>query len=156
MAEHEIAAMVERLAQTPHRLAAAAAGKSPAELAAAPADDEWSPLAVLAHLRASDDILAPRLLMMLVRDEPPLPSFDERRWAELMGYDEHEFQELLAAFTFKRAELVHALRRLSQSDWQRGGTHDVSGWITLPDILRHLADHEDEHCRQIETLLAAR
>jgi hypothetical protein len=156
MAEHDIAALVERLGQTPHRLAAATAGKRPAELAATPANDEWSALAVLTHLRASDDILAPRLLMMLVRDEPPLPSYDERRWADMMGYAEHEFRELLATFTFKRAELVHALRRLSPPDWQRGGIHDVSGRITLLDTLRHLADHEDEHCRQIETLFAAR
>ena len=103
MANLEIGTMVERLAQTPHRLATAAAGKSPAELAATPSDDEWSALAILAHLRASDDILAPRLMMMLVRDEPPLPSYDERRWADAMGYAEHEFQELLAGFTFKRA-----------------------------------------------------
>jgi uncharacterized damage-inducible protein DinB len=155
MADLEIAEMGERLAQTPHRLAAAAAGKSPAELAATPADDEWSALAILAHLRASDDILAPRLIMMLVRDEPPLPSYDERRWADVAGYAEHEYQELLAGFTFKRAELIHALRRLSPSDWQRGGTHDERGRITLLDILRHLVDHEDEHCRQIETLLAS-
>ena len=156
MAEHDVSALVERLAQTPHRLAAAAAGKRPAELAATPANDEWSALAILAHLRASDDILAPRLMMMLVRDEPPLPSYDERRWADVMGYAEHEFQELPAAFTFKRAELVRALRRLSPSDWQRGGIHDEHGRITLLDMLRHLVDHEDEHCRQIETLLTAR
>jgi hypothetical protein len=147
--------LVERLAATPTRLAAAAEGRSPEQLAATPADDEWSPVAILAHIRASDDILAPRLIAMLVREEPSLPAFDDRRWGEVMGYDEADFQELLAAFTFRRAELVRVLRRLPPSAWQRRGRHEARGPITLLDTLRHLVEHEAEHRLQLETVLAA-
>jgi hypothetical protein len=145
--------LVERLAATPGRIAAASSGRSPAELAASPADDAWSPVAVLAHLRASDDILSPRLIAMLVREDPALPAFDDRRWAVVMGYADADFQELLAAFAFRRAELVRALRRLTPADWQRGGLHEAHGPITLADTLRHLVEHEAEHCLQIEALL---
>jgi hypothetical protein len=119
-----------------------------------PADGEWSAVAVLAHLRASDDILAPRLVAMLVREEPTLPAFDERRWSEVMGYAEADFQELLATFTFRRAELVRVLRDLSADDWQRAGLHEARGRMTLLDTLRHLAAHEVEHCLQLEALFA--
>ena len=148
--------LVERLATTPGRIASAASGRSPEELSAAPADDAWSAVAVLAHLRASDDILSPRLVAMLVRDEPSLPAFDDRRWGEVMGYAEADFQELLAAFTFRRAELVKVLRGLAPSDWERAGVHEAHGRITLRETLRHLVEHEAEHCVQLEALFAQR
>jgi uncharacterized damage-inducible protein DinB len=146
--------LVEQLAAMPGRIAAVAAGRRPEELAALPAADEWSAVAVLAHLRASDDILSPRLIAMLVRDEPALPAFDDRRWGDVMAYAEADFQELLATFTFKRAELVRVLRRLDASDWRRTGQHEVQGRVTLHDVLRHLVEHEEEHCGQLEAILA--
>jgi hypothetical protein len=148
--------LVARLAATPGRVAAAAAGRSPEELSAAPDAGGWSAVAVLAHLRASDDILSPRLVAMLVREEPTLPAFDDRRWAEVMEYAEADFQELLAAFTFRRAELVKVLRALSASDGERAGVHEAHGRITLRQTLRHLVEHEAEHCIQLEALFAPR
>jgi hypothetical protein len=145
--------LVERLAATPGRMAAASAGYSPEQLETVPADGEWSAVAILAHVRASDDILSPRLVAMLVRDEPPLPAFDERRWGDVMAYADADFQELLAGFTFRRAELVRVLRRLTEQEWQRAGLHEARGRITLLDTLRHLVEHEAEHCLQLETAL---
>lgn len=146
--------LVGRLAATPGRIAAATAGRSPEALSAPGAGGEWSAVAVLAHVRASDDILAPRLVAMLVREEPSLPAFDDRRWEEVMGYAESDFQELLAAFTFRRAELVRVLRAASSEDWQRTGLHEAQGRITMQETLRHLVEHEAEHCLQIESLFA--
>ena len=146
--------LVERLAATPGRIAAVAAGRSPEALSSARENGEWSAVDVLAHLRASDDILSPRLIAILVREEPTLPAFDDRRWGEVMGYAESDFQELLAAFTFRRAELVRVLRSLSPNDWQRAGQHEARGRITLLETLRHLVEHEVEHCLQLEALFA--
>ena len=70
-----------------------------------------------------------------------------------MGYADSDFQELLAAFTFRRAELVRVLRRLTANDWERVGQHETHGRLTLLELLRHLADHEVEHCEQIEAIL---
>ena len=154
MDRNETESLIERLAATPGRIAAAAAGQTPERLATAPDADEWSPLVVLAHIRASDDIIAPRLVMMLVRDQPTLPAFDERRWGDVMAYAGSDFQELLATFTFRRAELVRVLRKLAPADWHRTGQHEARGSITMLDTLRSLASHEDEHALQIETLLA--
>jgi hypothetical protein len=70
-----------------------------------------------------------------------------------MGYAEADFQELLATFTFGRAELVRVLRRLSPADWRRTGQHEAHGTIGLREALGHLVEHEAEHCLQIEALL---
>lgn len=154
MAHDEIDGLLARLADAPARIAAAVAGRTVAELTATPDDDDWSALGVLAHMRASDDILSARMIAMLVREEPSLSAFDERRWGEVMAYGEAEFSGVLSAYTARRAEVVRALRRLTPRDWRRAGIHETRGRITLLDTLRHLVEHEAEHCLQLETLLA--
>lgn len=145
--------VIGRLASTPRRLFAAIDGHSSSDLERHASPDEWSALDVLAHLRASDDIVSPRLLMVLTRDDVSLASLDERRWAEVAAYQDLDAGLSLQAFALRRAELVGALRRASRSDWERAGVHEIHGRLTLLGIARSLAAHEDEHCRQIEALL---
>ncbi len=144
--------IIDRLAAIPGRISRAVAGWSDERLRVAPAAGEWSASAVLAHVRAADDIQSPRLLMMLARDNPPLPAFDERRWAEVAAYDEVDFATSLAAFTLRRAELVAALRRARVDDWRRTGAHETRGTITLLDVARGVVEHEEEHCAQLEAM----
>jgi hypothetical protein len=40
------------------------------------------------------------------RDQPPLAAYDDRRWVELAGYAQVDFQTSLQAFSLRRAELV--------------------------------------------------
>lgn len=145
--------LIDRLAATPRRLGAATAGRRAGELTSRPQPDAWSAQEVIAHLRAADDIVSPRLLMILTRDGVPLASLDERRWAEVAGYGAMDVRSSLEAFALRRDELVGALRRASPSDWRRAGVHEVRGRMSLLDVARSLAEHEEEHCRQIEGLL---
>jgi len=149
----DVDVLLARLEDTPGRIAAAVEGRTAAQLAERMAAEEWSPLAVLAHIRSSDDFVAARLIMMLVREDPQMPAFDERRWCDVMAYADADFHELLTGFAFKRAELMRALRRLGPRDWQRVGHHESRGQTTMLDTLRLLVDHEAEHCLQMETLL---
>lgn len=149
---HGADGVIQRLAAVPDRIRRAVAGWSDERLRTPSATDEWPASAILAHIRASDAIQAPRLLMILVRDNPPLAAFDERRWAEVAGYDEFDFATSLAAFALQRAELVAALRRITPKHWQRTGAHELRGPVTLLDVARGLVDHEEEHCAQLEAL----
>ena len=144
--------LIARLSAIPARITQATAGWSEGQLRAAPADDQWSAAAILAHLRASDDILAYRAYMILVRDSAPMPSFDERRWAEVAGYTKADFHTSLEAFRLRRAELAAMLRRAGPDDWRRSGVHEERGSLALIDIITHVVEHEEEHCAQIEAL----
>ena len=144
--------MIQRLAAVPDRIRRAVASWSDERLRTPSADGEWPASAILAHVRASDAIQAPRLLMILVRDNPPLPAFDERHWAEVAGYGDLDFTASLAAFALERAELVAALRRIAPQDWHRTGAHELRGAITLFDVARGVVEHEEEHCAQLEAL----
>ena len=116
-------------------------------------EDEWSAHEVLVHLRASSEILAPRIPQMLVRDNPPLTAFDERKWAEIGGYAAMAPDLLFARIAMPRYELIELLRRLPDEAWRRTGTHEVSGPVTIAQVVAHLAGHDEEHLDQIERLL---
>ena len=150
--EEAIREGIERIAAAPGRLARAVAGRTAEELRAAAGPDAWSASAILAHVRASDDILAYRLYAILARDNPLLLGFDERRWAAVAGYDDADFQASLTLFTLRRAELVRMLRRAPRESWQRTGVHELHGARTLLDIATTLVAHEEEHCGQLEAI----
>src|SRR5438105_11669316 len=118
---------MSRLAAAPARFAAALARLDDADSVTSSRPGEWSAAEVLAHIRASHAILEPRIYHILVRDNPPLAAFDERRWAEVARYAVLPIIDSIEAMRLQRKELMYALRALSPSDWERIGTHEVSG-----------------------------
>ena len=114
----------------------------------------WSIAEILAHIRASDEILTSHVYMMLVRDNPPIAEFNERRWAEVAGYSHGECHISLRAFALRREELVKTLKAISAEDWQRKGTHEKRGTITVIGETVYLVDHEEEHCAEMEKIRA--
>jgi hypothetical protein len=142
---------IARLSEAAPRLDAADSGRQSAE-----GEEQWSVQEIMAHLRASDDILVPRVYQLLARDNPPLPAFDERRWAEAAGYD-----NLPAVINAERLiqrwqELWELLASLPDGDWRRTGLHEEHGSISLTDVVVYLIDHTEEHIVQLTDLLDIR
>ena len=150
----EIVDLLARLAAVPARFAAACGRFQEADAVVHPALGEWSPEEVLAHLRASHDITAPRILAILTRDNPPLPAYDDRRWQEVARYLDLPLTESLETMRLRRHELVQALRALPAVAWMRAGTHEVRGPLTVLEIARDIAAHDEEHCLQVERMTA--
>ena len=144
--------LINRIADIPNRIVRTVAGWSEAALLAQPAPGEWSAAEVLAHLRSADDILTPRIYMMLVRDNPTLLAYEERTWADVLGYAEADFHTSVQTYILKRAELVNVLRHLTPEQWQRTGVHEHNGSLTIEKLVTDIVLHEGEHCRQIEAL----
>ncbi len=141
--------LLSRCAAIPGRIAQAIEGRNEEELHARPLPDDWSLIEVFAHMRAVDDIFTPRMYTILVRDSVVLVAYDERRWAEVVRYEQLELHASLRLFTLRRAELVNTLRSLALEDWQRIGIHEEWGPMTLLAILTFFLEHEEEHCAQI-------
>jgi hypothetical protein len=144
--------LITRLAAIPERIHDATRGWVIPDLTAPPMPGKWSAAEILALIRASDAIMRPRIYHILVRDNPPLPAFDEHRWAEVAGYSDMTFDISLQAYTLLREELVAMLRRLSPEDWLRTGMHEDAGPLSVRDIAQRLAEREEEHCQQLEAL----
>ncbi|MBV9230236.1 MAG: DinB family protein, partial [Chloroflexi bacterium] len=128
-------------------------GWSDAELHQAHAKDAWSVVEILAHVRASDDILAYRAYVILARENPPMAAYDDRIWAEVARYAQTDFHTSLTVFTLRRAELVDMLRHIALDDWKRVGIHEMHGPLSLLNVITTLVEHEEEHCAQLEALL---
>lgn len=144
--------LLERLSEIPLRLARVTDRQGSELLNTGSTHEGWSVAEVFAHMRASDDVVAYRAYAILVRDNPPLPAFDERRWAEVVDYVHADFQASLALYTQRRSELVHMLNSVPLAAWQRTGVHEVRGTVSLLDVVNMLLEHEEEHCAQIEAL----
>ena len=150
--QDQVSNVLSRLAGVPSRIARASAALTEAAKRPTTGDGEWSAGDILAHLRASNDIWSHRMHAILVRDNPPLPAYDERRWAGVAGYAQIDYASSLNIYTLQRAELVTMLRGIALDDWQRFGTHEVKGSMTLVDVVLSLVEHEEEHCAQLEAI----
>jgi hypothetical protein len=148
----QIKEVIRTFAVIPDRIARAIAGRTSQELVLKPGEGEWSAHEILAHMRAADDICTPRIYMILVRDNAPLISFNERRWADIAGYEYADFYRSLTLFTLRRSEVVEVLKQLQLEDWERVGQHEEHGPVSLLDIVHGITVHETEHCEQIEAL----
>jgi hypothetical protein len=152
METHEI---IATLSSTPGWLRAEFSGLPDEVARHAPKAGEWSPAQVVAHLRASDAIVAPRVFQLLTRANAPLTGFDERAWAETAARAELPLATQLTAFEAQRAELVGVLRTLTDAEWEIVGQHETRGALSLREIATDLAEHEREHRSQLEAALAA-
>lgn len=145
----EIEKLIVRLAAAPGHFQELMARLEDADSVTTVEEGEWSPHKVVAHLRAANDILEPRILQVLVRPNTPLIGFDEALWLHVLGYATLPVTDLLQTMTWRRKELVHALRDIPPEAWERTGTHEVRGPMTVFELATQIADHEDEHLAQI-------
>lgn len=149
----EIPEVIEALANTPVWMRMAIDGLPPEAVAWPPGPDEWSAADLLAHVRASDAVLSPRVFQLLIRPSAPLAGFDERRWALVAGRANVPISGQLTAFQLHREELVGVLRTLTPNEWQLTGAHETRGALSIRDIATELASHELEHRAQLEDIL---
>ncbi len=115
--------------------------------------DEWTAQEILVHLVASNEILIPRVKQILVREDAPLPGFDERLLAEVSGYHELPATDLLSRIEVALSELVRLLARLPDGGWERIGIHESHGRISVGQIVDWIVAHTEEHVDQLDTRL---
>jgi len=131
------------LAATPDAVAALCAD---AAHAPAPAPGEWSPADVVGHLVDAELAFSFRWRQTLTADEPALPGYDEKRWAEL---PKPPLDELVATFRALRTYDLPLLRHMSAEQLQRVGVHSEQGPETLDVMIRKLAGHDLAHLDQL-------
>ncbi len=146
----DIESLLGRLAATPSHYVAVLSRLEDADSVSDMHDGEWSPVQVLAHVRAANDILESRIFHVLVRENTPLLAYDDGVWTQVARYAMLPITESLETMRHKRKELVHMLKGISPQDWQRTGTHEVRGPMSVFELASYVADHDEEHIAQIE------
>jgi hypothetical protein len=147
-------ALIDRYEDGFAAVSAALEAITDAELEAREAPGEWSPREIIHHLADSEMTSALRLRLLIAQDAPTLLGYDQEAFVRNL-YPDRPIAPSLAAFGAARAATAPILRRLSEEQWRRAGTHSESGPYTVEDWLRIYGVHAHDHADQIRRARAA-
>jgi hypothetical protein len=116
---------------------------------------KWSVVQVIQHLADSDLVAAYRIRMMLSTDRPPLPGYDQDRWAGEFRYDQVPLPLALNQLRALRAANLHLWKQLTPEQLERVGLHAERGAESVAHLLRLMGAHDLVHRRQIDRILSA-
>jgi hypothetical protein len=145
---------LQRLTRTADELSTAIKGQAEAGLARRPDAKNWAAKEVICHLRDTEEMFNARFELIVAMDTDPKlvgPSAD--RMAEERQYLRNDAVEAIGAFRRRREENVDYLRKLTPTQWDKGGTHPVRGRMTIDTFLTLMAWHDDNHLDQLKRAL---
>ena len=141
------------LHDTPRRILTLTAGLSETRLRTAPEPGAWSISDILAHLRASDDVLGRNIKRIMAEDGPAWKRLSPRTWMKKTDYPAWEFEPAFASYREQREALLAVVDPLPADAWERTATVDEFGSTVERNALFFgdwLAGHEQVHLTQIE------
>lgn len=143
---------LETIRSTPDRLKGALAGVPKKLLTWRPAPGKWSIHEIVCHMRdAEREGYLYRYRKVLVEDNPVLPDVDGDKLALERQYGRMKLREVVRDWRAARKEVLATLRKVKAVQWERIGTHESLGPMSLETILKRQALGNDEaHLGQIE------
>lgn len=154
MAVLEPSVALERLKGTPRELVALLTTARSETLQRPPADDEWSPATVVAHLADAELVYSVRIRMVVTADRPYLAGFDENAWVRRFAELETDPKESLARWRSLRDANLRLLASLEPDEWKLTGMHAERGEMSVAQIADLLVQHDRAHLAQIRAGLA--
>ena len=148
-------AMIDRYERGPALLKAALAKVPKEALQWRPAPGRWSAHEIILHCADSEANGSNRIRYLFAEETPVLQGYNQDRWATQLQYHQLPLEPALATVEAVRANTVPVLRRATDDDWTRSGTHSESGRFDGDNWLTMYAEHLEKHSRQIEGNLAA-
>ena len=121
-------------------------------LCAPPADanvGRWSIQQVVIHCVDSDLVSTDRLKRMIAEDNPTLIGYDENKFAQNLFYDAQPADQAIALLDANRKLFANVLLKLPESAWNRKGTHNERGTITVGGYLKSTVEHLEHHLKFI-------
>jgi hypothetical protein len=115
-----------------------------------PAPEKWSIKEVIVHVGDAEMVAVHRMKKVIAEDNPLLLKFDPDLWSARLDYVSLDMQLYLDIFKGLRQGMASILINLTEADWQRTGIHNVSGKLTLFDIVSMFVGHVERHIKQIE------
>ncbi len=115
---------------------------------------KWSVAQVIQHLADSDLVAGYRTRMMLAVDRPPLPGYDQDRWAAEFRYDQVPLSLALNQLRALRDANLHLWKQLTPEQLNRVGLHAERGAESVGHLLRLMGAHDLVHRRQIDRILS--
>jgi DinB superfamily len=145
--------MIDRLAAFPATLQDALAAVGP-HLRTRASDGRFAMVEHLCHLGDLErEGYGVRIERLLSDEQPEWDDFDGDAIARDRNYLEQDADAALQRFIDARTANVARLRAVTDDDWQRRGTHQGLGEVTLERLTEMMLQHDGEHAADIEALL---
>jgi len=109
----------------------------------------WSPHDIAAHLADIEVVLGWRVRQVLATDSPTLEPFDQAVYAANLSYGGRELATSLATYAANRQSNIELLRLAGEAGMQRPFRHPEFGDRPIEVLIRHIADHDIAHLKQI-------
>jgi hypothetical protein len=153
--KRERTALLDQLEGMPALLRATLGWLTPAQATLPGPGGSFSPVEQAWHLADLErDGYALRIRRLLEEERPHLADFDGARIARERRYRSLSLTDGIEAFAKARRENVAALRRIAGDTWNRAGTQDGVGAVSLCDVPAMMAEHDAGHRREIERWIA--
>jgi uncharacterized damage-inducible protein DinB len=136
-------------------LRSAVDGLTPDLLQLRPIVGRWSTLEVVCHIADCEQFFADRMKRTLGMERPLLVGADGSRYAERLGYDQHDLAEELDLLAITRRQMARVLRLASPEAWQRTAVHTETGLMSLRQLLLHAINHLQHHLKFVAEKRAA-
>jgi hypothetical protein len=152
---HHHTVTITALRAFPQQLVMAIADLDDACMLAHPIAGEWSIAQNVHHLADSHMTAFIRCRLIASEVNPPLKPYDQDAWA---GFGDSQTADVTASLA-----ILHGLHQrwadfftnLTDSNWERVGSHPELGAVSLHRQLVGYVAHGDEHLEQIARTLAA-
>ena len=106
---------------------------------------KWSIQQIVIHCMDSELVSADRLKRMIAEDNPTVIGYDENKYVANLFYDDQSAEQAVALIDANRKLFASVLRKLPTSAWERKGTHNERGTITVGGYLKSTVDHLEHH-----------
>ena len=131
------------------RVRQALAGLGPEDLTARPGPGKWSILENVVHLTDSDAISIDRMKRMLTEDNPPLLYAHETAYVDQLFTHDQSLEDALTLFEVGRRQFARVLQELPDAAFERRGTHNQRGNMTVGGMVKDYIEHVDHHLKFI-------
>jgi DinB superfamily len=119
-------------------------GREAADLRRRPRPQTWSPLEYACHVRDVFLLYAERLELMLTRDDPAFPDWNQDETAVVQRYGEQEPGAVQADLVRAGEHLATAFGAVPADGWARTGTRSDGAHFTVETFARYLL-HDPVH-----------
>jgi uncharacterized damage-inducible protein DinB len=114
-----------------------------------PVPGTWSIQQIVIHLMDSDLIGSDRMKRIIAEENPSLIGYDESKFVQNLFYDEQPAEEAVEIFERNRNLFARVLRKLPDAAFDRKGTHNERGVVTLAQQLQGYIGHLNHHMKFI-------
>jgi hypothetical protein len=144
---------LDALRSTVADLVALTSNRTARELNAVPQRGEWSTSQVAAHMADAEMVYSVRIRMMLTDDNPTLVGYDQEAWAARLSMTDETVAGAIARFRILREANLRLYESLEEDEWDRVGTHEEQGLVSIKGTVETLIGHDRSHLDQIRKLL---